>query len=837
MVKCVLAVLGTALPLLAQEGPRPVPDRLVEDFENREILDVVYDGWEPVRSPDHPAYNQVRLEEDPAGARSGRFFVRLHTLGGRTAFRMTPARAWEVDPRRSFRFSAWVRLVDSKANTASVTLTWTDADSRSLAEDRSIPVTRAREWTETVLEVPRVPAAARRVAVTLRFEGSDVRGSCDFDRLELASRPRLEVVPAGRRLPVFEPLEAPVFEVRAPGLPGGDHRIAAASRTLEGAVAARLEPTPIAPDRPALLKFPPHAPGYYEVRLTLRSGDASEAERVVPLVVPNPSAGRGGLFGATFNPFTTDYAGAAELMRLAGFRHARVALWDRPASGRRRAPGRDRMLALLRDIGDAEPASITGLLAAPPETVAEIDRETAEHGPLALLGARPEIWGPALREVVGNFREHVTHWQVGGDDFAAASARPGAEAALRIARGEIGGLSRFARLGVPAAAGKAPPAGADFVSWTLSPGPARAASAFEVFGTVERPPGARASQAAELLRRLVLHAAEGPKVAAVFVPVDASPLGGLLDADGYPLAPFLALRAANEVLTGAVPRKEPPLFDGPVRSFAFDKDGRVVVAAWSEAETVEKEIDLGPEAEVFPPLGEARPLRPGERLRLGEMPVFLRNVDLELVKTQASLRFSEARLPLQLDPAAGTIVFRNAFSRGKLSDVRLRLQGLPEGWAVRPSFMETAALAPGEEMSGEFLFTLPRGTGEGPHEISLDLSFTREGRTVSVRAARTIPVAPAIEIGAQAAPVRGAWGAKVRVDNRAGRPALLSARVRLPGLPERMESLGWMAPGAGRTLEYVVPGVGQGGVAGAAEVIVEESGGTRLHARKLITLP
>lgn len=836
MVKYVLAVLATAPWLSAQEGPRPVPDRLIEDFENREILDVVYDGWEPVRSPDHPSCNEVRLEEDPAGARSGRHYVRLHTLGGRTAFRMTPGRAWEVDPGRSCRFSAWVRLADARSNAAAVTLTWMDGKGNLLAEDRSTPVARAREWTETAIEVPRVPAAARRVAVTLRFEGSDVRGSCDFDRLELASRPRLDVTPVGRRLPVFEPVEAPALEVRAPGLPRGDHRIEAVTRTPDGAAAVRLDAVVLSADRPALLQFPPHAPGYYEVHLTLWSGDASAAQRVCPLAVPNPSAGRGGLFGATFNPFTTDYVGAAELMRLGGFRHARVALWDRPSSGRRGAPGTDRILALLRDIGDAEPVSLTGLLAAPPEAVAETDREAMEHGPLALLGARPETWAPALRGAVRDFREHVTHWQLGGEEYASAASRPGAEAALRTARGEILGLSRFARLGVPAAAGTEPPRGADFVTWPLPAVPAPVVGTFETYGAMARPPGARASQAAELLRRLVLHAAEGPRAAAVFLPVDASPLGGLLDADGYPLAPILAIRAANEALTGAVPRKDLAIFAGPVRSHAFERDGRILVAAWSEEGDVEKDVELGPDAEVFPPLGEARRLRPGERLRLGAVPVFLRNVDPELVKTQASLGVSDARLPLQLDPAARTIGFRNAFAGGKLSDVRLRIRSLPAGWTVRPSSLEATVLEPGGELSGEFLFTLPRDTAEGPHEIGLDLAFTRDGRTVSVRAVRTLVAAPAIEIGAQGSPVRGAWGAKVRVDNRSGRPALLAARVRLPGLPERMESLGWLAPESGRTLEYVVPGAGQGEVTGLAEVIVEESGGTRLHARKLIPL-
>jgi hypothetical protein len=747
---------------------------------------------------------------------------------------MTPRRAWEIDPGRSYRFSAWVRLADARANTAAVTLTWMDAKLRPLAEDRSTPVARVQSWTESALDVPRVPPEARRVMVTLRFEGRDVRGSCDFDRLALSSRPRLDIVPVGRRLPVFDSVESPCLEVRAPGLPPGEYRLEAVTRAPDGAVAARVGPIEISAEKPALLGFPPHAPGYYEVHVTLRSGDSSAAQRVSPLVVPNTFTGAGGLFGATFNPFTTDYAGAADLMRLGGFRHARVTLWDRPSSGRRRAPEPPQILSLLRDVGDAEPASLVGLLAAPPETVTETDRETLEHGPLALLGARPEAWGPALRGAVQDYREHVTHWQVGGEEYAAAASRPGAATALRTAREEILKLSRFARVGVPAGPGAKPPEGADFVT-RIFPGEAGAGDR-DLFGAMALPAGTRASQAAELLKRLVRQAAEGPRAAAVFLPVDASPLGGMLDADGYPLAPLLAVRAANDVLSGAVYRKDLILFDGPVRSYAFERDGRILAAVWSDDGDVEKDLDLGPEAEIFPPLGEARRQRPGERLRLGGMPVFLRNVDPTLMGTQLSLGFNDARLPLQLDPAGKTLKFRNAFPQGNLSDVRLRVRSLPPGWAVRPASAETAVLGAGQEMTGEFLFTLPREAAEGPHEIGLELSFARGGRAVSVRAARTLVVVPAIEIGAQVAPVRNAWGVKVRVDNRSGRPALLSARVRLPGLPERMESLGRVAPDSGCAFEYVVPGAGREGIDGSAEVICEERGETRLHARKLIPL-
>ena len=53
------------------------------------------------RSDAHPPYNTIEIVRDPKAARSGDHFLRMRTLGGLTAYRLSPRRAWTVDARSS----------------------------------------------------------------------------------------------------------------------------------------------------------------------------------------------------------------------------------------------------------------------------------------------------------------------------------------------------------------------------------------------------------------------------------------------------------------------------------------------------------------------------------------------------------------------------------------------------------------------------------------------------------------------------------------------------------------------------------------------------------------
>lgn len=778
----------------------------LEDFEDRRDLSSVYDGWERIRSPGHPDYNEVTLERDRSGAASGDHYVLLRTLGGSTALRMRPTAFWKADPRRAYRFTARTRLSGTGTNAASVVLTWMNAAFRPLREDRTAPVTRAPAWTELALDVPRLPPEAAWVRVTLSFEGRDVRGDGAFDRLELSSRLRVVIAPAerGRALLIFDPGAAPRLAIDAPGLPEGEHSLEFALRNGAGEEILRSGRRPMTPGAPAAVDLPALRPGAYTIQAVISGSSGEVARASAPILVPNPwTAGHPSRpFGLTFNPFTEADRGVPDLMRLGGVRHARVVLHDRPSSGRSAPPSPEELLSMLRDVCSDEPATVMAILADEAPDPAE------------------------FRETVRRYREMVTHWQIGADDSPLAG-RPGTDPALAAARGVLRELSRFAQAGVPS--GGQPPRLANAQFYV---GPAGAAGDPGRYASLGGPP----QDTAALLRQLILLRSAAPAPDATFVPVAA-----LVDGEGHPGPAFLALRAANDLLAGATPAGR--LLEGPVTDRLFDRGGRSVLALWSEGPEVARDLFLGPEAVIYPPLGEARPARPGETLAVGPMPTFIMNLDTGVLRTLRSLEFrsaSDARLrsnavALRAEPTPLALRLLNAFPSDSLKDVRLRLVP-PPGWTVRPRSAEIESLAPGAEFAPEFSFAPPAGETDGPREVAIEVSFTHGGRPTAARLPRTVVATPQVEISAEMAPLAGAPNSRkvaLRLINRSGRPATLLARVRLPHLPERLEPLGTLDAGASRDFEYVVRDVHLiDPTLLRAEVSCEERGGDRLHFEK-----
>jgi hypothetical protein len=300
------------LIVLAQESS--------EDFEGPA------GAWDRVRSDDHPAYNRVTVEHDPAAAPSGARYLRLVSQGGNTAVELTPRAAWAVDPARAYRLSALARLTGTRRNTASVLLVFRDAGGGTLgAPVRSRLLSAAGGWRELSVEVPRVPPGAAAATVRLEFEGPDVRGEAGFDRITLTPGALLEVRPVGREWPVFEAGEKVEFAVTAYGVPGEAH-LGLSIRTADGQVKARTE-WPVPAGVPTPLELPALEAGSYRVEAVLSKGEERLASRDFPLLVPNFAwRGRGAAWvGGVFDPSVVPPRGAGELARLAALRRAVVA--------------------------------------------------------------------------------------------------------------------------------------------------------------------------------------------------------------------------------------------------------------------------------------------------------------------------------------------------------------------------------------------------------------------------------------------------------------------------------------------------------------------------------
>lgn len=784
-----LVALAALAPLGGNEERRHF--EYLEDFEEEPPKGTIYTGWERVASPAHPAWNPVERAHDPEGARSGNHYLRMTTQGGATAFRMLKKIAWPIDPARSYRLAALVRLTATRDNLATFSVTWFDRRFAVLGETASPPATGPGGWREVSVDLPSVPAATAWAVVTLSFDGTDVRGECCFDRLTLTRPPRLRITPAGRSLPVFEPMSAPRFNIVARELAGGRHEADLRLRGPDGVERAIRKGLPVRDGAVLPVELPPLPPGAYTLIASVSGPDRVPIDREVPILVPSPdwlaAPGQSSLVGGSFDPFARDYVDAPKLAELGRFQRARVALWPRASTGARTPPGPEALFEFVRRLSELPSMNVVGLIDAPPaDRFPDVDPATLGKGTAALLAIDRKLWEPPLRATALRYREFVPLWQPGGSVVKT-------EDLLKTFLGE-----RVV---------------------TLEPdGPE------------------------DLLRRLVAHAASPAGAPPVFVPLDR-----LLDADGYPGRGFLAIRAANDVLSGAVPRPHlPPEMGPPVRA-AFEKDGKAILVLWTDSGEVEREFNLGAEAEVFPPLGAVRRHVPRERLRVGTMPLFVGKVDPSFLETQLSLRLADPAdpagpgntLPLRSDPVTRVLKFRNRSKRSEIASLRVKVEDpLPPGWIVRPIEARDLTIPAGKELGHELTFVLPPVEEEGERPLSVELLYTQDGRSQSVREKLAIKVVPQIEIAIQVSDEPGDERAKrvtVRISNATSRKMTLVAAVRLPDRPEQTEPLGTLEPKspAERKLEYVVRDVRLIDPARLkVDVLCEERGGDRLHSRK-----
>jgi hypothetical protein len=788
-----------AAPVRAEEPPGP---DYTEDFENPPLGGGIYDGWDRLISPLYPPYNRITLERDSRRAHSGERFLSLVTQGGFTAFQMNPRGAWKIEPGRTYRLTVYARLTGTRRNAATASLVWLDRRFRPLRVDASSPLVGEAEWRPLGVEAAEAPEGALWVAVRLEFGGEDVRGECSFDSVRLNSPPGLAITPLDRRLPLFETPAKPRFRVVPTQLPLSRYWLETAVTGVSGAERAPRRRWPVLPGSELEVELPLEEPGAFTLQATLLGPTGPVLGASIPFLIVGPawmpSEEPGHLFGGLFDPGAQTYLDPAKLVQLTALRSAQVVLWREPDLADRRPLSPGRLLEFVRELGSADHLEVSGVLAqVPADLFARLDEDTRAQGLAALLHLGRKHWEPELRATVSRYREFIPFWQIGQ---SAGCARLATEDLLKA--------SDFP---------------ANYV-WTTI----------------------RANSESELLKKLIAHAASGSKEP-TFVPMDSL----MLDPQGRPGAALLALRAANETLSGATPRADLPARLGEPVRFAFEKGGMALLALWSDDAEVEQEVHWGEQAEVFEPLGGIRRIRDGERLRVGGFPLFVGNVEIGFLESLTSLELVDpaepgkpiSSLPLRTDPQVRLLRFRNLSPDQEITNLRFRFAGeLPANWIVRPVAASVPPLGPQKEMAQELSFTLPPTQEEAKVALSVELTFQQGGRDRMIR--RSLPLDLVAQIGIEVdvtpdAGGRDARRIRVNVSNRTSRPIHLIASIRIPNQPERTELLGPIAPGfpADRGLEYRVGDVSLLDPSRRRiEILCDERGGERLHARKVIPL-
>lgn len=314
--------------------------------------------------------------------------------------------------------------------------------------------------------------------------------------------------------------------------------------------------------------------------------------------------------------------------------------------------------------------------------------------------------------------------------------------------------------------------------------------------------------------------------------------GETADSEGHPTPLLLARLAAADLLADALPMAEAPVFPEPVRAAAFRHGDTARLALWTRSGTVDLPLAFNEGARLYPPLGVIRPLRPGERISVGPLPVFILDIDPLLLESRVQL--SNADLPLQIGAATRTLRFRNPSRTQMLRDVRLRLVDLPAGWRVTPRSLAAPTLAPAADLSEDLQFSIPTSETEREQDLRVEVAYTRNGRetlthvSFRVRLVSSIGIETVVEAG----PKPDSRQLRVRVVNRTEHPMTLALRSRLPNLAEQTELIRDLGPGSrSAAFEYVVKDAHLvDPLRLVAELSVQESGGDRACARSSVPL-
>ncbi|OHB76153.1 MAG: hypothetical protein A2Z34_02190 [Planctomycetes bacterium RBG_16_59_8] len=796
-----------------------------QDFEEAGFP--VVDYWDAVRGKSHPHYNKILLQQDNESthnAHGGSSYLVLRTSGGNTAFQTTRALI-KVDPSRSYRLQGWVRTNGLSFNRVFLSLRWLDKLGILLREDKSNTVTRTERWIEMAVNVDHVDPAATYVQLRLNLEGDDLRGEAWFDDFTLASQAKIHAEAIGHPGNIFTTGSEKRFRFSVPAAqapPTFSFQTKDAAGAELGGVVRDI---PTGDERSVVREFDIGKPGYYEILVTAIAtidGKSLSSTKTVPFIVidplpPTKEARRE--FGITFNPFDEETENVPLYAATLGVEKVKVVLWGngvRPHGGR---PELSEIQRLLKEFWSGG-FDMTGVIAKP-STFFSGDKAPAAvpGGIISFFSQEQEQWSVPLADLIKRSRDYFSHWQIGTDDDREPMEHIEANRTIPLIEAAIKGVKTFSRVGIPSQAEGAyrhhPSARFIAVNVAGDAAPSVMKSPMvppekDVHYVIRpRPlgPGDRyvemSAQVTDLVKKCVFARAAG--IRDLYVPLESDAFCGLLDNDGVPSAAFLALRTMNRLLTGAT-YQDTHLFSGPTRDFIFRRGNERIIVLWSEEGTVEKELYLGESARIVDATGAVSPMPPDRPLKIGSLPLFIVDVDSQLLETLLSLRFDNDELPLSGKPIQRTLRFTNKFA-ADMSDVKINLRKVGKDWNVKPLKTGIGSMKTEATFEQKINFRLPyseRGEGE---EILVDISF-KVDKQYTLKLLRRMTLAPYLDAALTFLEVTPTGGRSLSLvfSNRSDRVVNAKAYVNIPGSRTLEISLAGLLPEKTHSVTMQVPG-------------------------------
>jgi hypothetical protein len=862
---------GTAL------GGQPATSRIIHrfDFFEPNYFDPIPPGW--VRFPDgiaadpeFPRYADARFDPDAGHVAPPSFY--LASRGRSVAYRYV-GDATRVR-RGDYAVTGWVRpdrLARGRATLSAYYLDWegqyvpgTQRFGRLIGSDPADASTgREDDWAPIRIRLPSAPLGAHFVGITcwvvqeeVWHAGStphrhiglrDVSGGAWFDDISVRGLPRgvLSSRHAGHVATVGEPfrLVASIADQDVAGLSGKltVHNFAGAVIAERAVAAHDFEMA-----RAQEFALDDLSPGIYSATLVARSLGEPVVETRLSFAVTGEPLQRGGpmaeAFGLNFPSAPTGAVDAvAELVTHLGVGTVKLPMWSRGLEQPAFDAHRDALHVML-DRLVANRLDIVGVFGGPPTSVL---RAGGAHAPrlIEFLNQDPRSWRAELNGLVAPYATIVHAWQIGDDRSRRSPADARVTRAVRAFENSLIELMPEPHLvTVRSLADAVETAGHPTRTLSLTAPPdllpdqlrasvTQADATTNRWLTIPGPELHRYDRSAELdawLLRMI--AARSADVQRVFTPVPWTLRATAEGVQVQPTEAYPLLHTLVDLINDQTPIEDFYMGES-ARAMAFGDGALATLVAWdpyAPDSGHEVTLQLGAARESVDRWGRRTPIaRTGDgrhRLLLTRSPRYIPGIEQWLVRLQALMQLTPARIPAALDPQAHNLRVVNPRDVALAGEITFAAD---EDWEIEPSRI-AFALQPGEVQDIRLDIRQPRNQPAGRNTVHAHIQLHSDPKYL-------LDIPLRFEIGLADVDVWGYAineGDRVRVrhgvTNRSSERLSFRAFAMLEGAPRQYRRFDEILPGQTLSLEYLF-GEASDATGKAIRLGLREVNGRRRH--------
>lgn len=747
-------------------------------------FDSLPDDWKRRVGKGYPTYVQAELGQYPQiDPTFGEYGLQIRLDGGGAAL---TSPSMEVDPEYSYVFEAWIRTKETsqrERNVAWFTVELLDSDGSVKQTIESEKVSQKADWT-LVRVGPFVPSDYKAVALTVTCQAEQTRpedlfGEAWFDNLKLVHLPKLDVTSSSEFNVFNDPTQTRVscaitgittnkailtfklYDVRNKLL---DERLL----EIDPAVAVQANATAagtadkksldlgngvtreFGKDDRVVWLLPIQGYGFYRVAVNLKDGGKLNISRDLNIAVVRDNQDKhDSTFGWVLprQPNNVSLPSLADALSQAGIHWVSYPVWygaDEKEQGQRIGELAERLTLHKMDL-------IAVLDVPPPEVRKQFSR--ADLGIASSL-RDAGIWQPAVEHVLQRLSFKINWWQIGEINDLSFVGYPNTTTKMTEIRNHLHRFGKNIQIGfawnllhqVPEAAD---PAWAFVVRTHPTPLTSQETTAVNADGanggkvqiwTTLQPLDENRydldTRILDMISRMLANKVD--QVHACLVPEPVAPHNGLLHDDLSPTELFIPFRTTAIAIAGKKFIGAIQMPNGS-KNYMFSDDQETVMIVWNESirsdillrgeeanRVVFEELYLGDNISITDCWGVDVPYESspdGQKIPVGELPLFITGVNREVADWRKSFAFSEQYIQSVFGKQqTSSFRFTNTLPYGTSGRIRLIN---PNIWPESPVFDFKASS--GEEFERDFNIALRNSVDAGDHDVVVE--FDVKGQT------------------------------------------------------------------------------------------------------------